>query len=148
MPTDLGRKFLTDWRGKPPHMLASDVPVWYRFLDKWAFLFESLYYDCLIGGPTYTQEELEDPMLRMWRANASKRIDALAETSDQVWIIEVAKDPGLRSIGQLQVYRSLWLEDPKIDKIEIPVLVCELVDQDLISAASRYGILTYVMPAG
>jgi len=146
MPTDLGKKFLTDWRGTPPHMLADDIPVWYRFLDKWAFLFTSLYYDCLVGGPTYTQEELEDPMLRMWRANASKRIDALAETSDQVWIIEVARDPGLRSVGQLQVYRSLWLEDPKINKIEIPVLVCELVDQDLISSSAKYGISSYVMP--
>lgn len=146
MPTDLGRKFLTDWRGTPPHMLAADIPVWYRFLTTWSFLFQSLYYDCFVGGPSYTPEQLKDPYLRMWRANSSKRIDALAVTADQVWIIEVASNPGLRSIGQLQVYRALWLEDPKIDKIEIPVLVCESVDQDLISASAKYGILTYVMP--
>ena len=128
-------------------MLAEDVPVWYRFLEKWDFLFQSLYYDCFVGGPYYTPKQLEDPMARMWRATTSKRIDALAETENEVWIIEVAKTPGLRSVGQVQVYRSLWLEDPKIAKIEWPVIVCQAVDTDLIASAARYGILTYVMPS-
>ena len=146
MPTTLGKKFAVDWRGRPPHMLESDIPVWYRFLDQWGFMFENLYYDCFVGGPYYTEEELKDPMKRMWRATVAKRIDALGETENEVWIIEVAKSPGLRAVGQVQVYRSLWLEDPPIRKIERPVLVCQSVDQDLISSAARYGILTYVMP--
>lgn len=127
-------------------MLATDVPIWYRFLEKWGFMFTKLYYDCLVGGPWYTEQQLKDPMLRMWRANTSKRIDALAETENEVWIIEVAKTPGLRAIGQVQVYRSLWLEDPKIPKIEKTILVCEHVDTDLIAAATMYGIMVYVMP--
>ena len=146
MPTTLGRKYQVDWRGNPPHMLETDVPVWYRFLDQWGPLFTSLYYDCFVGGPFYTEKELEDPMKRMWRATVSKRIDALAETDENVWIIEVASSPGLRAIGQVQVYRSLWIEDPKILKPEKVVLVCDTVDQDLISAAARYGIQVYVMP--
>ena len=127
-------------------MLPTDVPVWYRFLDKWGPLFQSLYYDCFVGGPYYTEKQLEDPMNRMWRANTAKRIDALAETEDEIWIIEVAKSPGLRSLGQVQTYRALWLEDPKIAKIEKAVIVCHVVDQDLISAATMFGVLTYVMP--
>lgn len=145
MPTDLGRRYSLDWRGKPPHMLQEDIPVWYRFLEKWSIMFQALYYDCLIGGPSYTQQQLSDPFLRMWRANASKRLDALAETSNNVWIIEVSRAPGLRAVGQLQVYCALWQEDPKIEKLELPVLVCEFVDQDLIFAASKYGIRTYVV---
>jgi len=127
-------------------MLPQDVPIWYRFLEKWGPLFLSLYYDCFVGGPYYTEKQLEDPMARMWRANTSKRIDALAETEDEIWIIEVAKSPGLRSLGQVQTYRALWLEDPKIAKIEKAVIVCQEVDQDLVSAAAMYGVLTYVMP--
>lgn len=146
MPTALGRKFGIDWRGDPPHMLPQDVPVWYRFLEKWGPLFQSLYYDCFVGGPYYTEKQLEDPMNRMWRANTSKRIDALAETENEIWIIEVAKSPGLRSLGQVQTYRALWLEDPKIEKIEKTVIVCQEVDQDLVAAAAMYGVLTYVMP--
>jgi len=146
MPTTLGRKFGIDWRGDPPHMLPQDVPVWYRFLEKWGPLFQALYYDCFVGGPYFTEKQLEDPMNRMWRANTSKRIDALGETENEIWIIEVAKAPGLRSLGQVQTYRALWLEDPKIAKIEKTVIVCQLVDQDLVSAAAMFGVLTYVMP--
>ncbi len=127
-------------------MLPQDVPVWYRFLEKWGPMFAALYYDCFVGGPYYTEKQLEDPMARMWRANVSKRIDALAETENEIWIIEVAKSPGLRALGQVQTYRALWLEDPKIAKIEKVVIVGQEVDQDVISAAAMYGVLTYIMP--
>lgn len=127
-------------------MLAEDVPVWYRFLKKWGASFQNLYYDVLLGGPRLTPDQEKDPYWRMWRSNTSKRADAIAETSNQVWIIEVAKTPGLRAVGQLQVYRSLWIEDPKISKPESVVLVCQDVDTDLLASAAMYGILIYVMP--
>ena len=146
MPTTLGRRFDIDWRGDPPHMLAEDVPVWYRFLEKWGHLFTALYYDCYVGGPYYTPEQLKDPMARMWQATTSKRIDALAETETEVWIIEVAKSPGLRAIGQVQAYRALWIEDPLIAKIEKAVLVVQEIDQDLLSAIAMYGAMVFVIP--
>ena len=127
-------------------MLPQDVPVWHRFLDTYSSLFTSLYYNCFVGGPYYTEKQLENPMNRMWRANTAKRIDALAETENEIWIIEVAKAPGLRALGQVQTYRALWLEDPKIMKLEKTVIVCQEVDQDLISSAAMFGVLTYVMP--
>lgn len=146
MPTTLGPKYLTTWRGDPPHMLKQDVPVWYRFLEKYGHLFTALYYDCLLGGPFLTPDQEKDPYWRGYRANVSKRADAIAELQNEAWIIEVADRPGLRAVGQIQVYRSLWLEDPKIIKPEKPVLVCEEVDKDLLSSAARYGIQIYVMP--
>lgn len=127
-------------------MLQPDVPVWYRFLEIWGNIFINLYYDCLLGGPFLTQEQERDPMQRMWRANTSKRADAIAELPGEVWIIEVAQRPGLRAIGQLMTYLALWTEDIRILKPEIPVLVCELIDTDLIAAAAKYGIRVYVMP--
>jgi hypothetical protein len=127
-------------------MLAPDVPVWYRFLEKWGHLFKKLYYDCLLGGPVLSPAQEKDKYWRMWRANTSKRADAIAELEDQVWIIEVSARPGLRAVGQLMVYLALWTEDPAIAKLEIPVLVCEALDTDLIASAAKYGIRTYVTP--
>ena len=146
MPTFLGRPYAVDWRGAPPHMLETDVPVWYRFLTSWGHLFTALYYDCLLGGPHLTQDQEKDPYWKMWKANTSKRADAIAELEDEVWIIEVSQRPGLRAVGQLMVYLSLWVEDPKIEKPEKPVLICEHVDTDLIASAATYGIRTHVMP--
>jgi len=124
-------------------MLDPDIPVWYRFLEKYGPYFQALYYDCLLGGPFLSKEQLEDPLWRMWRFNTSKRADAIAETTDEVWIIEVAAYPGLRTLGQLQTYLTLWLEDPKIAKIERLVLVCERIDQDLGAACGKFGIQVY-----
>lgn len=146
MPTSLGRPYATNWRGAPPQMLQTDVPVWYRFLDTWGHLFQRLYYDCLLGGPRLSAEQEKDPMWRMWRATTSKRADAIAELKDTCWIIEVAKTPGLRAVGQLQVYRALWIEDPKISKPEEMLLVYQDLDKDLIAAASMYGIRCYAQP--
>lgn len=146
MPTLLGKPFSTDWRGVPPHMLQTDVPVWYRFLDSWGHTFIKLYYDCLLGGPLLTPEQLADPYWQNWRINISKRADAIAELENEVWIIEVARRPGLRAVGQILVYQNLWIEDPGIPKLEKLVLVCEEVDTDLIASAARYGITTFVMP--
>lgn len=145
MPTDLGRTYEIDWRGNPPHMLAPDVPVWFRFLDKYGAYIKALYYDCLLGGPFLTPEEEKDPFKKMWRFNTSKRADAIAEASTEVWIIEVAAYPGLRAVGQLQVYQTLWIEDPKIIKPERLLLVCERIDEDLGAACGKFGIQIYLV---
>lgn len=145
MPTDLGRPYALDWRGNPPHMLDRDVPVWYRFLEKWGSGFLNLYYDCLLGGPYLSPGEKKDPLKWMWRVNLAKRADAICELTDEVWIIEVAADPGLRFLGQVQIYRTLWLRDPAIAKIERLVLVAETVDPDILDAAGMHSVLVFIV---
>ena len=126
-------------------MLPPDVPVWWRFLETWGHVVEKLWYDCLLGGPFLTPEEERDPIMKSWRYVNSKRPDAVVETKDEVWIIEVSANPGLRAMGQLIAYQALWLEDPKIIKIERPVLIVETLDTDLGAAAARMGALIFVV---
>lgn len=126
-------------------MLKSDVPVWWKFLDRWEWQFQKLYYDCLLGGPRYTPDQMKDPMIQAWRQLLSRRADAIAELENEVWIIEVASRPGLRAIGQLQTYRALWIRDIKILKPEKAVLVCEILEEDFADAASMYGIMIFVI---
>lgn len=145
MPTELGRPYSLDWRGDPPHMLKPDIPVWWRFFEKYSAPFLKIFYDCLLGGPFMTPEEMKDPLKRDWKILLSKRADAIAELTDQVWIIEVAKEAGLRALGQVQTYRALWLRDPKIMKMEKPVLVTQTIDPDLLDAAGMYGVLVFVV---
>jgi hypothetical protein len=126
-------------------MLDQDVPVWYRWLDKYGSLLQALYYNCLLGGPFLSPEAEKDPFQRMWRYNTSKRADAIAEVQTEVWIIEVSSYPGLRAVGQLQVYQTLWIEDAKIQKPERLVLVAERCDEDLGAACGRFGIQVYLV---
>lgn len=126
-------------------MLETDIPVWHRFLDRYGDFFISLYYDSFLGGPFLTPEEEKDPMKRMWRANTSKRTDAIAETEKEVWLIEVSDYPGMRAVGQLHTYQALWLEDPKIMKIERMVLVCDRLDTDIGAACGKFGFQVYII---
>lgn len=146
MATIMGQKYTTDWRGRPPHMLQQDIPVWYRFLKQNAQNFIGLWYDVMVGGPTLTPEEELDIMKKMWRDNTSKRIDAITETETEVWIIEVSDYPGMRAVGQVFTYQSLWLEDPKIAKLERLAIVCARIDTDIAAAMGKMGVLIFILP--
>ena len=143
--TLLGKSYAIDWRGIPPHMLKPDVPVWYRFLERWGSQLINLWYDVLLGAPVLTEEEEKNSYLKMYSSNISKRADAIAELENEIWIIEVASTAGLRAIGQVQVYRALWLRDPGLKKIEKTVIVCEEMEPNLLDAAAMYGILVFII---
>lgn len=145
MPTTLGKQYSIDWRGDPPHMLQPDIPVWYRFLELYGGEIRALYYDCYLGGPYLSPEDEKDWMKRMWRANTAKRADAIGETDTEVWIIEVSNYPGMRAVGQMLTYQTLWLEDPRIAKLERLLLVCGRIDEDIAAACGKMGILVYVV---
>lgn len=145
VPTILGPKYTTDWRGKPPHMLAPDIPVWYRFLDKWKEKFLTLYYDSLLGAPELSAEEENDSMKVMWRALTSKRSDVIAVLKDEIWIIEVTDYAGMRTLGQLLTYHTLWVQNPPIDKPEKLILVATAVDPNLVSPFLEYNVETHLV---
>lgn len=145
MPTILGPKYSTDWRGKPPHMLQPDIPVWYRFLQEWGSHFLALYYDCLLGGPEVKEGEDTDLMARMWRALTCKRADAIAELENEVWLIEVSAYPGMRALGQLLTYNTLWTEDRKIDKPTSLILVADQIDPDVRLSCNQYNTQIYLV---
>lgn len=145
MPTNLGRSYPLTWRGNPPYMLDTDVPVWYRFLEKYGAPFINLYYEVRVGGPFLTPLEAKDPLKKDWQMLLQKRLDALAELKDEVWIIEVNAEANLRSLGQVITYQTLWLRDPKIPKIERLILVGQNIDPDLIDAAGQHGVQVYVV---
>ena len=126
-------------------MLKTDVPVWYRFLEKYGHPFINLYYDSLLGMKDLTPEERQDPYKRDWQIITARRADAIAELDGEVWIIEVAIDPGLRALGQVLTYRTLWLRDPKIMKMEKMIIVAETMEENLIDAAGVQGVLIFIV---
>jgi len=126
-------------------MLKPDIPVWYRFLGLYGGNFVALHYDCSLGGPSLTKEEQADKYKVMWRKVLVKRADAIAELEDEVWIIEVSADPGLRAVGQLISYGTLWDRDPKIDLPARLVLVAQTIEEDLLDVAGSQRILCFIV---
>jgi hypothetical protein len=140
MPTDLGKPFLTTWRGDPEQMLPSDVPLWHAYLDRHANDFIQFYYNVRVGGPDVSKLEGDETIKRMWYLNTAKRIDVIAEKHDRLWIIEVASSPYLRAVGQCLSYLYLWNQDPKIDKPAEMILLCYYLDSDLEKVLDHYAV--------
>lgn len=82
----------------------------------------------------------DEAMKKMWYASTAKRIDAIGEKKNELWIIEVASSPYLRAVGQCLSYKFLWEEDPKIDKPAKMVLLCYFLDSDLRRILEHYGV--------
>jgi hypothetical protein len=145
MPTTLGKPFDVEWRGKPPHLLEIDTPVWYRFLKNHRPETINLHYDVYLGMHDMAREQLKDSMQRMWYYANAKRVDAVIETPTEIWLIEVSNILAIRAIGQALSYSVLYSQDPVIKKIERPVLVGEYMDLDLLGVAGKYGITVFLV---
>lgn len=141
MPTTLGEEFLPRWRGKYPAMMPEDHPIWNKFLDQNLNLFERIYYNVRVGGVISNGPNVTQADQRMFYDVTAKRIDALCELKNEVWIVEVASRPGLRATGQLLTYQALWLDDVKILKPVKMVLVSNSIDEDLRRALEINGVL-------
>jgi len=148
MATVLGPQYSVEWRGRPPHMLKCDSPIWYDFLEKHKEKFVALYYDCLLGGPGFTPADYDEKLRGMWKYLGSKRADVIAETKEEIWIIEVTDLVSIKALGQLMMYKSLWLEDPKSTKPVEMVLVCGHPDTDILAGMQSYNIRCYVQKGG
>lgn len=141
MPTTLGDEFSPLWRGKYPAMMPEDRPIWNKFLDKNYLLFKKIYYNVRLGGVYPGPDQGDETMRRSFYEVTAKRIDALCELKDEVWIVEVASRPGLRATGQLLTYQALWLDDIRIQKPVKMVLVSNSIDTDLRRALEINGVL-------
>jgi hypothetical protein len=121
-------------------MEPQDWPVWERFLVKYGDQIKNLYYNVRVGGKPLDTTNIAPEMVKMWFATTAKRIDAIAEFEKEIWLIEVADNPGLRAVGQLATYVTLYAEDPKFPLPAIAVLVATSIDPDLTKTMALYGM--------
>ena len=128
-------------------MLPSDVPLWHKFLDRYASNFQRFYYNVRVGGPDVSTIDGDEAIKRMWYLSTAKRIDVLAEKENELWIIEVASSPYLRAVGQMLTYHFLWDLDPKINKPVKDVLLCYYLDSDLEKVLNHYAVEVLTIPA-
>ena len=126
-------------------MLEEDVHVWWRFLDKFASRFLGVYYDVRVGGGDPSTYGRDPKWAMLTYRLLAKRIDAIGELTDELWIIEVTPHPGLRALGQCLGYLQLWNLDPKIDIPANVHIVCEFLDPDMSHLFEANKIVAHVV---
>ncbi len=80
---------------KYPHLVGSDIPVWDTFVRKFPDLFDLVTYDLHVGVGLAPIDSVGDRLQNMWTTLTQKRIDAVATSDHQTFVIEVKERPGL-----------------------------------------------------
>jgi len=129
----------TDWQRPPDGMQPHDWPLWFRFRD--AHAADYLAFAFNVRLPTLTPPFVpNDPTAAAFVDALAKRVDVVAIRGDgAVDLIEVARRPTPGSLGQLLLYRWLWLRhQPRA--VAALVLLGLDIDADLRAFAESLGV--------
>lgn len=126
-----------------PHLLSVDVPVWEAFLDNYAPEFSMIDYDVRVGEGRDPGDDYEQNIRGMALDLSKRRIDAVGQLPDSIWIMEVTTVADMRALGQLTVYPPLYRITYRPAFPLVPVLICAKLDPDLAKVIVETPIRVY-----
>jgi len=145
MHIELGLEYSTLWPGKPPQMLASDVPAWRAYREKHAGEWEKFYYNVAMTLRDFPKDWSPE-RVKAATYNLGKRVDVVAYRKDLIWLIEVTDRAMVRSVGQVIVYRRLWGKLRPFKQEFEGAIICRYTDEDIIYTCEKEGIHLIVVP--
>ncbi len=81
----------------------------------------------------------------LWNRLTSKRIDAVAETSSNIYVIEIKDRLRPSAVGQALTYKTLYLEQYKPTKPVTAVVLTKLSDPDMKHVCDVYNIEVWMI---
>jgi hypothetical protein len=126
-----------------PHMLAGDIALWRKWLNKYGTNFQVYLYDLHVGAGvpilpgTLAQYRLQAEI------SSKKRIDVVARRAGEIYIIEVKPYASLSAIGQVLCYSALYKKEFNPTERVIPCIVTDYVYADEAYLFKFYGIEYY-----
>ena len=145
MHIELGPEYSTLWRGKPPQMLASDVPAWQAYREKHAGEWEKFYYNVAMTLRDFPKDWSPE-RVKSATYSLGKRVDVVAYRKDLIWLIEVTDRAMVRSVGQVIVYRRLWEKLRPFKQEFEGAIICRYTDEDIIYTCDKEGIHLIIVP--
>lgn len=124
-----------------PHMLGEDAGVWTRFLGSGDIDLQEVWYDVRVGAAVIGDWADDSRVARIAAGLTRKRIDVVAVVAGVLWIIEVKPIAMHFAIGQVLVYEGLFVKEYKPANETWPVIVCDRVDEDVITECQRLGVV-------
>lgn len=136
----LGREFPADWSGYPPRMSEEDFQIWQRWWPTVKHLALRMWFDVGLGGGQAIPEGTGADLAYMWTRNTQKRADAIIETADSIWLVELRFAAQPNAIGRLLTYRDLLVKEHRFNKPIRPTLVTNREDPEVRETAQNLGI--------
>jgi hypothetical protein len=136
----LSHYYAATWPGRPPGMPAGDWYVWKQFLQRHGHEWNGYAYDVELHGGAAPVASSDPAIARCWARAIAKRADVVAQRDAGLTVIEVRRDAGWSTIGQLLTYRRLFPLDYPAEQLEGALIVCETIDPDARATALEQGL--------
>jgi hypothetical protein len=126
-------------------MSPDDSIVWGHFLAQGGCRGAVLHYQVRLGNGCFDASILDPVAREIWRAQCSKRADAVAQFEKCFAVIEVKPVASMTALGQALSYQYLFAEE---EKPTLPVeawVVCGQTDADLVRIYEHYRVRLFVV---
>ena len=131
----------TTWiRTYYPHMLEDEARIWTKFLQTTDLDFTTIDYDVHLGQGMLPLPGEPDFMKALKLAVTRKRVDAIAETAEDIWIFEVKPRIGMSALGQLVNYFELYQAEYRPTKAIMLAAIGEREAPDIRAAFDLYAV--------
>ncbi len=131
-----------------PHLIQEDIDIWEAFLARYTHRYTHFDYDVRVGRGRPIADNEPDNIKKMAADLSRRRIDAIGYTTSEIHIIEITQVAGLKAIGQLFTYPTLYALTYKPLKPIRSVLVCETLETDIEPILANSTFIRYfVHPA-
>lgn len=127
-----------------PHMLFEDTAVWTTFLEQQDYGIKRVWYDIHVGLPRMLPGETDETIRRIASGVSRKRIDVVASVGGGLWIIEIKPYASMAALGQILTYTRLFAREYNSPGKIIPVIVCDVCDEDLLDGIDELGVMVLV----
>ena len=127
-----------------PHMLHEDIAVWSKFLTKMAEVITRVWYDVHVGQAVSPVDPSSTVQQKVAAGVTRKRIDVVARVGPEFWVIEVKPVAGMGALGQVYSYNRLFALEYETFSPTKPVVVCDVLDDDVIASYGELGVMVFV----
>ena len=127
-------------------MQTAENAVWQMFRQANASALRCLYFNVACGTVPGWSPDQSDQEQRDRAAVWSKKVDVMAETDAEVWLIEVKLAARASSVGQVLQYVPLVAVRKAAWATARPLLIAGSFDPDALSLCGTLGVECYAPP--
>jgi hypothetical protein len=137
---------MTHEQTRYPHLLPQDAAVLSAYLKVHGHQYTAVMFDVRVGdgrdpGPNY------EPNIRSMALDLSRRrIDMIGYAPEEIHLVEVTTDCGMKILGQLAAYPILYKQSFPTAKPVKVILVTSSIQTDIQPALDALHVRTYVYP--
>ncbi len=122
------------------HMAPEDTAIWLRYLDAGGGHNAPFSYDVRVGTGVIMPDGSSQFAIKSAAALTTKRIDVMWSEGNIPVICEIKKRAGATAIGQLVLYRNLWIAQfPDVSHPKLFLLTDEL-QTDILPTLIEFNI--------